>query len=85
MKKIETRDDVQFLVENFYAKVVEDDVLAPFFINLNFNQHMPKMVHFWAFVLLDEAGYTTDVTAKHAHMRLKPEHFDLDLRIPTRC
>ncbi|MDG1333908.1 MAG: group III truncated hemoglobin [Crocinitomicaceae bacterium] len=76
MKQIESRDDVQFLVESFYERVVQDDVLAPFFINLDFDMHLPKMVNFWAFVLLDEAGYTTDVTEKHAHMRLKQEHFD---------
>jgi hemoglobin len=76
MKQIETRDDVQFLVDSFYAKVVKDEVLAPFFTRLNFEIHLPKMVNFWAFVLLDEAGYTTDVTQKHAHMRLHQEHFD---------
>ena len=37
---------------------------------------MPKMISFWAFVLLDEAGYKTDVTEKHMKMRLKKEHFD---------
>ncbi|MFK7787384.1 MAG: group III truncated hemoglobin [Crocinitomicaceae bacterium] len=76
MKQIETGEDVQFLVESFYKKVVKDDLLAPFFIHLDFDKHLPKMVHFWTFVLLDEPGYTTDVTAKHSHMRLKPEHFD---------
>jgi hemoglobin len=76
MKQIESRNDVKFLVDSFYEKVVKDDVIGPFFINLDFDKHLPKMVNFWAFVLLDEAGYTTDVTAKHSHMRLKPEHFD---------
>ena len=76
MKQVETRDDVQFLVESFYEKVVKDDVLSPFFKHLDFDKHLPKMVDFWEFVLLDKAGYTTDVTQKHAHMRLKQEHFD---------
>ncbi len=68
MKQIETRDDVQFLVESFYEKVVKDDVLLPFFKHLDFDKHLPKMVNFWEFVLLDKAGYTTDVTQTHAHM-----------------
>lgn len=76
MKEIETRNDVAFLVDAFYDKVVKDDVLSPFFKHLNFDKHLPKMVDFWEFVLLDKAGYTTDVTQKHAHMRLKQEHFD---------
>lgn len=76
MKEIETRNDIAFLVDAFYDKVVKDDVLSPFFKHLNFDKHLPKMVDFWEFVLLDKAGYTTDVTQKHAHMRLKQEHFD---------
>lgn len=76
MKQIETRDDIQFLVDSFYEKVVKDDVLSPFFKHLDFDKHLPKMVDFWEFVLLDKAGYKTDVTQKHAHMRLKQEHFD---------
>jgi len=76
MKQIESRDDVQYLVESFYEKVVKDDVLAPFFLNLDFDKHLPKMVDFWAFVLLEESGYTTDVTEKHSRIRLKQEHFD---------
>ncbi len=76
MKEIKTRKDIQFLVDSFYDKVVKDGVLAPFFQGLNFDEHLPKMVNFWAFVLLDEAGYKTDVTQAHDKMRLKQEHFD---------
>ena len=76
MKQIEKRDDIQFLVESFYDKVVKDDLLSPFFKYMNFDKHLPKMVDFWEFVLLDKAGYTTDVTARHSHMRLEQEHFD---------
>lgn len=76
MKEITQREDVEFLVKAFYGKVVQDDVLAPFFKHLDFDKHLPKMIHFWMFVLLDEAGYTTDVTRKHAHMRLQQVHFD---------
>lgn len=76
MKEIETRKDVEILVDSFYEKVIKDDVLSPFFEHLDFGAHLPKMIHFWTFILLDEAGYTTDVTQKHERMRLKPEHFD---------
>ena len=73
---ITTNKDVELLVNTFYSKVMEDDVLVPFFKNLDFKIHMPKMISFWEFVLLDKAGYKTDVTEKHMHMRLKKEHFD---------
>ena len=75
MREIKNEADVHELVQTFYQKVLGDDVLAPFFKNLNFEEHLPKMEFFWRFVLLDEPGYTTSVTDKHMHMRLKEEHF----------
>lgn len=75
MKEIENAADVHELVHAFYGKVLQDDVLAPFFKGLNLEEHLPKMEFFWRFVLLDESGYTTSVTDKHMHMRLKEEHF----------
>jgi len=76
MKEITEKQDVELLVNSFYDKVVKDELLAPFFKHLNFEKHLPKMIHFWSFVLLDEAGYTTDVTRMHAHMKISQEHFD---------
>lgn len=76
MPDIQTKSDVELLVNSFYDKVLKDEVLSPFFVKLNFEKHLPKMIHFWTFVLLDEPGYTTDVTKKHLHMPLKKEHFD---------
>ena len=72
---ITTKHDVEHLVDTFYGRVLADDSLAPFFKNLDFQVHMPKMVHFWSFVLLDEAGYTTNVTDKHMNMPLEEQHF----------
>jgi hemoglobin len=76
MEDIKSKTDIEKLVNLFYDKVLNDTVLSSFFQRLNFQAHLPKMVHFWSFVLLDEPGYTTDVTQKHMHMPLKKEHFD---------
>lgn len=76
MNDIQTKEDIDFLVNSFYTDVLKDDTLSPFFSRLDFDLHLPKMIHFWSFVLLDEEGYTTDVTAKHMKMPLKKEHFD---------
>ncbi|MEY3237977.1 MAG: hypothetical protein RI883_2078 [Bacteroidota bacterium] len=75
MKDIETRSDIEIMVNKFYAKIMIDKLLSPFFKNLNFEIHLPKMVDFWAFVLLDEVGYSTNVTEKHLKMALNKEHF----------
>ena len=75
MREIENEADVHELVQTFYQKVMEDELISPFFKRLNFEEHLPKMEFFWRFVLLDESGYTTSVTDKHMHMRLTEEHF----------
>ena len=76
MRDIANVEDITCIVDAFYDKVLSDDLLSPFFVNLNFEQHKPKMIQFWSFVLLNEAGYTTDVTQKHMKMRLEKKHFD---------
>lgn len=76
MKDIKTKKDVETLVTTFYGKVLKDDLLKDFFNHLDFDKHMPKMIYFWSFVLLDEPGYSTNVTEKHLNMPLEKQHFD---------
>lgn len=80
-KTIENKEDVSLLVNTFYDKVLKNDDLKPFFTHLDFKAHLPKMIHFWSFVLIDEPGYSTNVTDKHMHMPLKQEHFDIWLAL----
>ena len=76
MDDIRSKQDVELLVDQFYDRVLKDELLAPYFSQLNFSAHLPKMIHFWSFVLLDEPGYTTNVTEKHANMPLNKALFD---------
>ena len=72
---VQTAEDISLMVEQFYKSVLSSAELAPFFASLNWDSHLPKMKSFWRFVLLDEAGYTTNVTEKHLNMRLSPSLF----------
>lgn len=76
MKDIQSKVDIERLIDSFYEQVLSDELLAPFFTHMAFDRHKPRMVDFWSFVLLDEAGYTTDVTQQHIRMPLAKEHFD---------
>lgn len=76
MSDIQTHEDVDLLIRSFYAKVVLDPSIGHFFKHIDFDTHMPRMIQFWEFVLLDASGYTTDVMAMHRNMPLKKEHFD---------
>lgn len=81
MNDIQTHDDVALLISTFYGKVVKDTVIAHFFKHIDFDRHLPRMIHFWTFVLLDEPGYTTDVTAVHRTMPLEEKDFDAWIRL----
>lgn len=76
MEDIKTREDIDKLVTLFYGKVFKDDLLAPFFKDMDFEAHKPQMVYFWSFVLISEPGYKTNVTEKHLHMPLEAAHFE---------
>jgi hemoglobin len=81
MNDIKTKDDVTFLVTSFYKKVVENENLNPFFTHIDWDTHLPKMIHFWSFVLIDEPGYSENVPDKHSNLNLKKEHFEIWLNL----
>ena len=80
MSDISTRSDIQLLVETFYRELVIDPLIAKFFVGLELEHHLPRIRAFWEMVLLNEPGYTTNVTEVHLklHQRIPMEraHFD---------
>lgn len=78
VKDIETREDIQLLVDSFYADVRRDAVLGPVFngiIGEDWSAHLPLLYGFWETVLLGTGGYTGQVIAKHIAVHQK---FPLD-------
>lgn len=73
---ITTETHVEFLVRTFYGRVLKDELLAPHFSHVNFEEHFPRMIAFWSFILLDKAGYTGNVFDKHAGLHIDERHFD---------
>ena len=80
MKDIQTKADIEEFITLFYSKVAQDPSLSPFFANIDWEKHLPQMIHFWCFTILDEPGYTTNVVEKHLHMPLKEAHFSTWLK-----
>ena len=76
MSDIVTKADITLLVEKFYDKLLLDDDMKIVFEGLDFKAHVPNIIHFWSFVLLDEEGYKTNVFDKHLHLPIKPYQFD---------
>lgn len=74
-KDIENEKDIQLLVNAFYEKVMKEPSLSPFFENVDFEKHLPKMIQFWSFAILEIPGYTTNLFDTHKNMPLKKEQF----------
>jgi hemoglobin len=83
LKDIENRGDIETLVDEFYKKVIADDLIGHFFtkvIELKWDRHIPTMYDFWETTLLGKMRYKGNPMVKHIELNrkesLNPEHFD---------
>ena len=83
MKELENREDIEFLVDTFYKKIIIDDKIGFFFtkvIKLDWNKHIPAMYDFWETTLLGVAKYKGNPMLKHIELNamkeLNAEHFE---------
>ncbi len=77
-KEIIHIDDIKLLVDTFYDKVRENEILAPIFnerIKDEWPKHLEKMYRFWQTILLDKHTYYGSPFAPHATMPIGAEHF----------
>jgi hemoglobin len=75
---ISTLHDVKILVDTFYAKVQNDDLLKDIFnqvIQDNWPGHLEKMYRFWQTVLLKEHTYFGSPFPPHARLPVAAKHF----------
>jgi hemoglobin len=73
---IKTKEDIENWQNAFYSKLIADPTTAPKFANLDLSKHLPKIVEFWSFVLLEKEGYKTNVFEKHMFLGLEKIHFN---------
>ncbi len=77
-KDIENLDDVKLLVNTFYDKVRQNEILAPIFnaqIQDRWPHHLEKMYTFWQTVLLGEHTYFGSPFPPHAKLPVDHSHF----------
>ncbi|MES2138549.1 MAG: group III truncated hemoglobin [Bacteroidota bacterium] len=78
-KEIVSIDDVKLLVDSFYTKVKEDELLANIFndkIKDKWPEHLEKMYRFWQTVLLEEHTYFGSPFVPHAKLPIEQMHFE---------
>lgn len=84
MHDITNASDIKNLIDQFYSKVREDEVIGYIFneiAHVNWEEHLPVMYAFWEFLLLGSPdGYRGNPIQKHFDLHqkhpLKAAHFD---------
>lgn len=90
MKKLETREDIELLVNKFYDKVGNDETIGFFFNDIakvNWGEHLPKMYKFWETLLFGQVSYKGNPMAAHfpinEKLSMEKFHFEHWLKLWT--
>jgi len=82
VKDIQTRQDIELLVDQFYKQLVVDEQIGFFFtqvVTLDWDIHIPIMYDFWETTLLGKRSYRGNPMLKHMILDqktpLKKVHF----------
>lgn len=80
---ISSRKDIELLVKEFYDKLLVDRVVGYLFtdvVELDLDEHLPRLVDFWEAQLLGGDNYTGNPMRVHLQLHqksaLKQEHFE---------
>lgn len=79
---IENREDIKILVDKFYERVREDEVIGYLFNDVaktDWSHHLPKMYDFWEVILFGTGSFKGNPMLVHKELHhkspLSPEHF----------
>jgi len=81
MKDIETQDDLYFLVDNLYQRLLSDSSISYIFtdlVKIKLEEHLPILVTFWSQAIFDTGGYFNNLTKIHLDINEK-EKLTLEL------
>lgn len=90
MKKLESREDIEHLINLFYAKVVKDETIGFFFTQIakvDWDKHLPKMYAFWESVIFGQMTYKGNPMGAHFPINemqaMEQKHFNQWLQLWT--
>lgn len=82
MRDIENREDLLFLMEAFYSKMLKDEQIGFIFTEvakLDLEHHLPLLADFWNNAIFHTGGYKNNVVQIHKNLdaleKLTPDHF----------
>ncbi len=71
--------DIRLMVDTFYTKVQQDEVIGPIFnekIKDQWTPHLEKMYRFWETILLEVHTYSGSPFPPHAQLPVGKTHFE---------
>ncbi|RYY85863.1 MAG: group III truncated hemoglobin [Chitinophagaceae bacterium] len=82
MQDLQTRADIETVLENFYQKAFADELIGRFFtevVPLDLETHLPVIADFWESIVF-ATPYTKNVMAVHQQIHqlsaIRKEHLD---------
>ena len=88
---LDSREQVERFVHQFYAELLRDPVLGPIFLDVaevDLSVHLPRIVDYWCKLLLGESAYrrhTMNIHRRlHSRRALRPADFARWLEFFTR-
>jgi hemoglobin len=85
-KDITNLEDIKILVNTFYSKVQEDDLIGPIFnqkMDGRWPEHLEKMYRFWQTILLEVHSYSGSPFPPHKQLPVNKDHFNRWMKIFT--
>ena len=73
---IASRDDIVSLLNEFYDKAQEDEVIGNKFNHLNMDEHTQIIADFWDGILFGTNHYSGDPFGKHLDLNLAAKDFE---------
>lgn len=73
-KDIQSRTDIELMVNSFYDKVKKDDIIGHFFtevVKVNWEKHLPVMYNFWENILFHTSNYEGNPMNVHQQLHYK--------------
>jgi hemoglobin len=71
---LDSRKEVERFVRQFYARLLQDPVLAPIFLDVaavDLSIHLPHIVDYWSKLLLGENNYRRHTMNIHRRLHVK--------------
>ena len=80
---LDNETSISIMVETFYARLLNDDLMAPLFLEVaevDLHSHLPTISRYWQKMLLGDTRYQNNTMAKHRSIHgkapFKPVHFE---------